>query len=188
MLRDLTRSLKASERVRCPPLHCTEQKEAVPVGLASLPIWPPILPPTQATRAAIRQVRAPLLPVEPVLLPFVEEVRLGAAQIDYLRAPVPVLLQGGALLAIEGVRDAHPAADDAPPLRRPVVALVADPDQGLRPHVRVADDALAVALLAQPAYRDARLLAAHDQVRLVLRHGGVDTKVPWLAAGNKCKR
>ena len=31
-----------------------------------------------------------------------------------------------------------------------VVALVADPDEGAGPHVRVADDALAVTLLAQP--------------------------------------
>ena len=40
------------------------------------------------------------------------------------------------------------------------------------PHVRVADDALAIALLAEAADGDARLLAAHDQVGVVLGHGG----------------
>ena len=40
------------------------------------------------------------------------------------------------------------------------------------PHVRVADDALAIALLAEAADRDARLLAAHDEVGVVLGHGG----------------
>lgn len=37
--------------------------------------------------------------------------------------------------------------------------------------VAVADDALPVALLAQPADGDAGLLAAHDEVRMVLCHG-----------------
>jgi hypothetical protein len=111
---------------------------------------------------------SPLL--EPVLLALVEEVGLGATEVDDLGAPVPVLLLLRALLAVVGVRDAHAAADDAPPLERPVVALVADADQRARPHVRVADDALAVALLAQPPDGDAGLLPAHDQVRVVFRH------------------
>ena len=51
-----------------------------------------------------------------------------------------------------------------------VVALVADPDQGGRAHVRVADHALALALFAEAADGDAPLLAAHDQIRVMLGH------------------
>ena len=50
------------------------------------------------------------------------------------------------------------------------LALVADADQGGGSDVAVADDALPVALLAQPAQRDAALLAAHDEVGVVLGH------------------
>jgi len=38
------------------------------------------------------------------------------------------------------------------------------------PDVRVADDALSVALFTETADGDARLLAAHDQIWVVLRH------------------
>jgi hypothetical protein len=60
-----------------------------------------------------------------------------------------VLLLLCALLAVVGVGDALAAADDAAALVAAVVALVADAHQRARPHVRVADDALAIALLAQ---------------------------------------
>ncbi len=59
-----------------------------------------------------------------------------------------------------------------PSLVGPVVALVADPDEGAGSHVGVADDAAAVALLAQAADGHAGLLAAEDQVGVVLGHDG----------------
>lgn len=73
--------------------------------------------------------------LEPILFALIEEIRLGAAQIDNLGAPVPVLLLLGALLAVVSIRYPHAPADDAPPLERPVVALVADPDERARPHI-----------------------------------------------------
>lgn len=105
-----------------------------------------------------------------ILLPLVEEVGLGAAEVDDLGAAVAVLLLLRALLAVVGVGDADAAADDAPPLERAVVALVAHADERARPDVRVADHALAVALLAQPPDGDPRLLPAHYQVGVVLSH------------------
>ena len=51
-----------------------------------------------------------------------------------------------------------------------VVAFVANADEGVGSDVGVADDALPVALLAQTTDRHARLLAAEDEVRVVLRH------------------
>jgi hypothetical protein len=115
-----------------------------------------------------------------------------------------VFLLKCALLAVVRVRHARAPADDAAPLVGPVVALVAHADEGGRPHIGVADGALAIALLAQApnsctaqpcrhsqeyirgsparpgplwhALTDAWLLAAHDQIRMVLhaqtRHAG----------------
>ena len=56
-----------------------------------------------------------------------------------------VFLELRALLAVVGVRNAGPAADDAASALAPIVALVADADERRRAHERVADDALAVA-------------------------------------------
>jgi len=89
-------------------------------------------------------------------------VRPRAAQVDDLGAPVAVLLEARALVAVEGVADALAAADDALVLVVAEAALVADAHQRRGPHVRVADGALAVALVAEAPDGDARLLAAHD--------------------------
>ena len=108
--------------------------------------------------------------LEAILLALVEEIRLGAAEIDDLRASIAILLLLRALLAVVGIRDTSTTADDAAALEGAVVALVADANQGAGPHVRVADHALAVAFLAEPTDGDAGLLAAHDEIRVMLRH------------------
>ena len=51
-----------------------------------------------------------------VFFHFIEQVCLGAAEVDDLGAAVPVLLLHGALLAVVRVRDPRPAADDTPTL------------------------------------------------------------------------
>ena len=56
-----------------------------------------------------------------------------------------------ALLAVKGVGAARRAADDAAAAVRAKVALVAHAHGRRRPHVRIADHALAVALFAQAA-------------------------------------
>jgi hypothetical protein len=76
-----------------------------------------------------------------------------------------------AFLAVVGVRDSCPSADDAASGERPVVALLAHLRDDGGADVRVADDALAIAALAQPADGDARLLAAHDQVGVCMGDG-----------------
>ena len=62
----------------------------------------------------------------------------------WARGATYVLLLLRALLAVVRVRDAHPAAHDAPAGEGAVVALVAHADEGGRANVGVADDALAV--------------------------------------------
>ena len=88
----------------------------------------------------------------------------GTAQVYNLGASVPVLLETGALEAVEGVGDALAAAHDALVLVVAEAALVADADEGGGPHVGVADGALAVALVADAADGDAGLLAAHYEI------------------------
>ena len=70
----------------------------------------------------------------------------------------------GTFLAVVGIRDSGASTDDASALVRPIVALVADPDQGGRSHHGVTDRALAIAFLAQPANCNAWLLHTHDQI------------------------
>lgn len=75
-------------------------------------------------------------------------------------------------MAVEGVADPLAAADDALVLVVAEAALVADAHERRGPYVRVADGALAVALVAEPPDGDARLLAAHDEVGVVAGHPG----------------
>jgi len=105
-----------------------------------------------------------------ILFPLVEQIRFRTAQVHDLRTPVSILLTLGALFTVERVTDPRAAADNASTLVTPVVALVTYLHQVLRPHITVADHALAVAFLAQPANGDSWLFAAHDQIRVVLRH------------------
>ncbi len=74
------------------------------------------------------------------------------------------------LTAIIGVRNPHAAADHAPPLEAAVIALVAGVHFRARVDEAIAYDALAVALLAQPADGDAGLLPTHHQIGMVLSH------------------
>ena len=73
-----------------------------------------------------------------------------------------VLLLQRALSAIVGIGDTHITADYALALERSIITLVADVHDYVWPHIRVADDALAVALFAEPPQGNARLLAAKD--------------------------
>ncbi len=94
------------------------------------------------------------------------------AEVYNLGAPIAVLLEARALEAVEGVRDPLAAADDALVLIVAEAALVADADEGRGADVRVADGALAVALVAEAADGDAGLLAAHDEVAKQRPGGG----------------
>lgn len=79
-------------------------------------------------------------------------------------AATHILLLLRALAAVVGVADANATTNDAAALEGAVVALIAHVYQRRGPHVAVADDALAVAALAQVAHRHTRLLAAQDEV------------------------
>ena len=107
----------------------------------------------------------------PKVLLLVKQIRPRRAEVDDLGTPITVLFEARALEAVEGVADAFAAADDALVLVVAKGALVADAHERGRAHVRVAHGALAVALVAQPAQRNAGLLAAHDEVGMVAGHG-----------------
>ena len=111
--------------------------------------------------------------LEAILLSLVEQICLGTPQVHNLWAPVPVLLQLCALLAVVRVRYSDTSADDTAPLIRTIVALVTNAHQGARPDIRVANDALAIALLTKTADGDARLFSAHDQIWVMFCHVSV---------------
>ena len=106
-----------------------------------------------------------------ILLALVEKIGLRAAQVDDLWTAIAIFLQLRTLPTVVGIRDTGSTADDASTLVRAVVALVADTHQSAWANVRVTDNTLAIVSLAQAADRHARLLTAHDQIRVVLRHG-----------------
>ena len=134
---------------------------------------------------------------EPIFLPLVEQVRLRAPQVNNLRTSVPILPELETLLAVVRVGYTHASADDAPSLERTVIALVADVHYRRRVDERVADGTLAwressgkshlfvdrkqarcesnfialtIALFTESADGNTRLLSAHHQVRMMLRH------------------
>jgi len=106
----------------------------------------------------------------PEALLLVKQIRPATTQIYDLRTAFAVPFQARALEAVEGVGDALAAADDALVDVVAEGALVADAYERRGPHVRVADGALAVALVAEAADGDAGLLAAHDEVGMMARH------------------
>ena len=85
-------------------------------------------------------------------------------------ADTHVLLLLHTLLAVVRVRDSGGAAHRAAPRKAAKVALVAEAHQRVRPHVAVANHALALALFTQPAHSKSWRLAAHNEVRVVPCH------------------
>ncbi|KAF7504070.1 hypothetical protein GJ744_002835 [Endocarpon pusillum] len=119
-------------------------------------------PASKSPALCIRHIKAHhSMPARPSPLLLIEQIGPGAAEIDDLGTAVAILLEAGALEAVEGVADALAAADDAFVLVVAERALVADARQRRRPHIRVAHGALAVAFVAQPPDVDAGQLAAH---------------------------
>ena len=98
------------------------------------------------------------------ILLLIEQIRPTTTQIYNLRTSIPVLLQACTLEAVEGVRDTLATAYDAFVLVVAEGTFVADAGEGGRAHVGVANGAFAVALVAEAADGDARLLAAHDEI------------------------
>lgn len=116
-------------------------------------------------------------PPSPLLL--IKQIGPRAAQVHDLGTTIAILLEAGALEAVEGITDTLAAAHDALVLVVAEGALVADARQRRRPHVRVAHGTLAVAFVAQPPDVDPGQFAAHHQVWVVARH----VMVRWFGGG-----
>jgi len=108
---------------------------------------------------------------ETIFFSFVKEVGLGAAKVDNFGTPISILLLLAALATVIRIGDARPTADHASTLVRAVVTLVTNPYQSCGSNVTVADYTFAIAFLAKSADGNAGLLAAHDEIWVVLGHG-----------------
>ena len=84
----------------------------------------------------------------PEILFLVEQIRPRTTQVYNLRAPISVLHQARALEAVECIRNAFTAANDALVLVVAEGALVADAHESCGAYVGVADRTFAVAFVA----------------------------------------
>ena len=105
-----------------------------------------------------------------VFLALIEEVRLGAAQVDNLWATITIFLHLCAFSAIKRIRNTSTTANNTTASVRSIIAFVANANKHCGPHKAVTDHTLALAFFAQPPDGDPRLLATEDQVRMVLCH------------------
>ena len=101
-----------------------------------------------------------------------EQIRPRTSQINNLGATISILLEPRALEAVKRVRDSFAATDDAFILVVSERAFIADAHERGGADVGVADGAFAVAFVAEAADGDAWLLAAHDEIGVMARHGG----------------
>lgn len=106
-----------------------------------------------------------------ILLSFIEQIGSGRTQIHNLWASIAIFFDLATLLAVEGIRNPSTSTNDTPALITPIVALITNASQLTGPYIRVADYTLAITLLTEPANGDATLLAAHDEIWMVLSHG-----------------
>jgi len=112
-----------------------------------------------------------LLPLfKPVFFPFVEQVRLRTPKIDDLRTAVSVFFLLCTLLAVVGIRDPLTAANHTAAFVRTVVTLVTNTDQCAGADVRIANHALTITFFTKSPNSYSRLLAAHDQIGVMLCH------------------
>ena len=88
---------------------------------------------------------SPIARFKPVLFPLIEQIRSCRAEIDNLRASIPILLHQRAPFAVIRVAHADAAAYDAPSLIRSVITLVAHAHERRRTHVRITHHAFTVA-------------------------------------------
>lgn len=107
------------------------------------------------------------------ILLLVKQIRPTTSQINNLGASISILLKTCTLKAVESVGNALATADDAFVLVVAKGAFVADAGECRGAHVRVADGALAVAFVAEAADGYAGLLAAHYEIGVMARHGGL---------------
>lgn len=106
-----------------------------------------------------------------ILLSLIKQIGSGRTQIHNLWASIAIFFDLATLLAVEGIRNPSTSTNDTPALITPIVALITNASQLTGPYIRVADYTLAITLLTEPPDGDATLLAAHDEIRMVLSHG-----------------
>ena len=106
-----------------------------------------------------------------ILLSLIKQIGPGRTQIHNLWASITIFFTLATLLAVEGIRNPSTSTNDTPALITPIVALITNASQLTGPDIRVADYTLAITLLTEPPDGDATLLAAHDEIWVVLSHG-----------------
>ncbi len=107
---------------------------------------------------------SPIARFKPVLFPLIEQIRSCRAEIDNLRASIPILLHQRAPFAVIRVAHADAAAYDAPSLIRSVITLVAHAHERRRTHVRITHHAFTVACVPFASRRPSSVALAASRV------------------------
>jgi len=95
------------------------------------------------------------------------EVCSGLTHVDNSRTSIPILFLQHTRLAIVGIRYALSTTNDTLALKASVITFIAYFNLGLWSDIGIANDALSIAILAQLADGNARLLSAHDQIGMM---------------------
>lgn len=98
----------------------------------------------------------------PKVFLLVEQIRPTTSQVDNLRAPIPIFFQSCTLEAVECITDTFATANDTFVLVIAERTFVANPNEGCRSHVGIANRAFAVAFVAKTTDGDSGSLATHD--------------------------
>jgi hypothetical protein len=102
---------------------------------------------------------------------LIKQIRPAASQIYNLWTSVTILFQACASEAEKSIGYAFVSADDAFIGKVSKGAFIADFDKSGGAYIGVANRAFTVTIVAEATDGDAGLLATHDKVRVVARHG-----------------
>ena len=105
-----------------------------------------------------------------ILLSLVEQISSSSAEIHNLWTSIAILLALATLFAVESIWNPSTSTNDTPALVAPIVALITNSGQLTGSHIGITNHTLAIALLTQASNGDTALLAAHDEVWMMLCH------------------
>jgi len=107
---------------------------------------------------------------ETIFFPLIKEISFCSSKINNFRTPITIFFLLNALPAVVSVCYTNVSTDNTTIFIAAVVAFVAYVNQGMGVYKGVADYTFSIALFAKSADRNARLLPAHNKVRVMFCH------------------
>lgn len=105
-----------------------------------------------------------------VFFPFIKLVHTNRPEIYNFWATVPVLFLLNAFSTVVGIGDSWSIANEAAVVICAVIAFIANTNENSGSNVRVTDNALPFAFLAEATDGNPPLFPAHDKIRMMFGH------------------